>query len=181
MLLECCQLGNVRRIMAGHSSLPEGVVAVTFETSRGAIQCAEKMSGRWFDGRQLETKLYLPMEPASYNAAAVGVVMGASSSSNNNSSSSSNANAVLGVRPEQAENGLSMLCQYNDEEYTTDYYTTSRSAAGGHTTSHNSTSTSVERTAIDGTNQIQQEEDTPLTAEIVQEVEQVEDFLNSLL
>lgn len=53
-------MGSVRRVLAGHAHLPEGTIAVTFELESAAKTCASKMSGRWFDGHQLETKLCLP-------------------------------------------------------------------------------------------------------------------------
>lgn len=60
MLMECCQIGKVKRIIAGHPSLPEGTVSVTFEDVHAATVCSVRMKGRWFDGRQLETQLLLP-------------------------------------------------------------------------------------------------------------------------
>lgn len=116
-------MGNVKRIIAGHASLAEGVVAVTFESDAGATKCAGKMSGRWFDGRQLETKLLLPNQNA------------AEAPTNNNFVSE--AATTSGVQFSDSHSALSI---HDAEE-------------------------------VNGS----------LTAEIIREVEDVEDFLNSLL
>lgn len=143
MLLECCQMGTVRRIFAGHASLPEGVVCVTFESETGATKCASKMSGRWFDGCQLETKLYIPECVSNHN---FGI------GSNNDS----NYTSTAGSREFVAASGVG---------------STSAVAPAG----YGAASPVCPVTEGDcGQNE-------PLSAEIVQDVEQVEDFLNSLL
>jgi hypothetical protein len=157
LLVECCQSGKVKRIIAGHEALPEGVVAVTFGEDSAATTCASKMSGRWFDGRQLETKLYIP-DPNR-------VVQNTA-----NSYPSTGYNALQSA----ASSNTSATSQYSIAGGT-----------GSATTSVNSNSTTIS----DGLGYLSQytvagddgEEQQPLSAEIEEDVGQVEDFLNSLL
>ena len=66
MLEEFCKMGTVRRIILSNPLLLIGTVAVTFQETAAAEQCATIMNGRWFDGRLLSTRLYLPQQtPAS--------------------------------------------------------------------------------------------------------------------
>ena len=139
MLVECCQVGTVRKIIVSHESLTLGVVAVTFESIDAATRCATKMNGRWFDGRQLETKLYFP-----------------GSTSTSSIDSYAHVEDTSGVPRDSAK-------------ITTDFdvnFSTERNVMGA---SDNNVKNSIS---------VPEE---PLSAEIVQEVEEVEDFLNSLL
>lgn len=54
---ELSKMGKVKSIKIFHYN-PDGVVAVKFEKSKGAIRCIERMNGRFFAGRQLSCFYY---------------------------------------------------------------------------------------------------------------------------
>jgi hypothetical protein len=60
MIDECSQYGIIKKLIVRSPQLPVGSVAVTFESEVSANNCSSKMSGRWFDGRKLETIVYSP-------------------------------------------------------------------------------------------------------------------------
>ena len=54
MKKECCNFGQVKRVLTLDGSAYGGCAAITFQLSEAAQACREKMHGRLFDGRSLE-------------------------------------------------------------------------------------------------------------------------------
>ena len=62
MLIECCKFGKVIRRVSPEGCLFDslGCIAVTFENMTSARECSSSLHGRWFDSRQIETKVFSP-------------------------------------------------------------------------------------------------------------------------
>lgn len=54
---ELSKLGVVKTIKIFENN-PEGVVAVKYDSGKGALRCVDLMNGRYFDGRSLEAFYY---------------------------------------------------------------------------------------------------------------------------
>ena len=69
MLIECCKFGKVIRLVSPEGALFDslGCIAVTFENMASARECSSSLHGRWFDSRQIETKVFSPPTTAPSN------------------------------------------------------------------------------------------------------------------
>lgn len=96
MLIECCKFGKVIRLVSPEGCLFDslGCIAVTFENMTSARECSSSLHGRWFDSRQIETKVFSPPLAPS-NISSIPTCPSSSFSSSSSSSCSSSSSSLL--------------------------------------------------------------------------------------